>query len=276
MVSGALRASLGRRNYARLARYLWMDARLDVDNDPQTNGERLVQKAFVATISGEAPSCVFDVGANVGTWSRALIEMLSLNQALELHLFEPAPGARKRLGSAFAATRGPSVAILPLALSEEEGEATFNIFDDAAGTNTLVAAEGDAPRETITIQRTTVDAYCRAHAISRIHFLKIDTEGNDLLVLRGARNMLEAGRIDLIQFEYNQRWIAFRAYLKDVFDLVLPLGYSIGKITPLGVEVYPRWHFELESFREGNYLVWRGGHPRGLKALDWWNAAVWR
>lgn len=215
------------------------DARLDVNNDPRTNGERN-------------------------------------EQPIDLHVFEPAPGARQQLERALASVRrrDDMVEISPLALSDAAGEATFNIFDDAAGTNTLVAASGDVPRETITVEKATVDEYCRVRAIDHIHFLKIDTEGNDLRVLRGASGMLERGRIELVQFEYNQRWIAFRAYLKDVFDLVAPLGYSVGKVTPLGIEVYPEWHFELESFREGNYLLWQGPHPRGLKPIEWWNAAA--
>jgi hypothetical protein len=59
--------------------------------------------------------------------------------------------------------------------------------------------------------------------------------------------------------------------LKDAFELLLPLGYKLGKITGKGLEFYPDWHFELESFREGNYLAclpeWSSRFPQ----VKWWN-----
>ena len=86
-------------------------------------------------------------------------------------------------------------------------------------------------------------------------------------VLEGAKGLLERGAIDFLQFEYNHRWILFRNYLKDVFDLVEPLGYRVAKVTPHGLEVYPKWHFELEVFWEGNYLIAKDFAALGLPLL---------
>ena len=67
--------------------------------------------------------------------------------------------------------------------------------------------------------------------------------------------MLQQRNVDVLQFEYNQRWIFDGAFLRDVFNVPTPLGYRIGKVTPYGVKLYERWHWKLETFREGNYLV---------------------
>ncbi len=67
--------------------------------------------------------------------------------------------------------------------------------------------------------------------------------------------MLANHAIRALQFEYNHRWIHAKHFLKEVFDLLSPLGYEIGKITPRGIEFYSEWTAELESFREGNYLA---------------------
>jgi len=83
--------------------------------------------------------------------------------------------------------------------------------------------------------------------------------------------MLEAHRIQVLQFEYNQRWIDSRHYLKDAFELLEPLGYKLGKITPRGIEFYPQWHFELETFREGNYLACLSEHVDLFPQIRWWN-----
>jgi hypothetical protein len=37
--------------------------------------------------------------------------------------------------------------------------------------------------------------------------------------------------------------------------VLAPLGYSLGKLTPRGVEFYPGWDAELETFVEGNYVA---------------------
>lgn len=57
------------------------------------------------------------------------------------------------------------------------------------------------------------------------------------------------------QFQYNHRWIHARAFLLDAFELLTPLGYRLGKLTPFGVEFYPHWDPELETFVEGNYIA---------------------
>ena len=38
---------------------------------------------------------------------------------------------------------------------------------------------------------------------------------------------------------------------------MLPLGYIIGKVTPIGVQFYEEYDVKLETFIEGNYLVCR-------------------
>ena len=91
----------------------------------------------------------------------------------------------------------------------------------------------------------TVDRFSADHGLVAITLLKVDTEGHDLSVLRGASSMLNQGVIGIVQFEYNWRWVASRTFLKDVFDLADSLPrYTVGKVTPKGIEFYDRWHHE--------------------------------
>ena len=83
--------------------------------------------------------------------------------------------------------------------------------------------------------------------------------------------MLHEQAIEVIQFEYNSRWIDSRHFLKDAFDYLRPFEYRIGKITPKGVEFYQSWHPELETFREGNYLACRGEWFKRFTKIKWWN-----
>jgi FkbM family methyltransferase len=57
----------------------------------------------------------------------------------------------------------------------------------------------DIQKESVEI--VTLDAFCQTKAIDTINFLKIDTEGGDLEVLKGAVNMLTGQKVDLVQVE---------------------------------------------------------------------------
>lgn len=268
--------ALGRRTYARVGRFLWMQSRLDVGNDMRTNGEQRLQEAFAVQMARRRDDfVVFDVGANVGTWSVGLFHALNKarisSSRLQLHAFEPAPGALDVLRERLAAAKNlGALHVVPNAVSRESGTAAFAILSAHAGTNSLAPKESDPVQRAIEVQRITLDEYASKNGIDHITFMKVDTEGNDAWVLQGARGLLERGAIELAQFEYNDRWIQFRSYLKDVFDLVLPFGYHVGKVTPRGIETYDRWHPELERFCEGNYLLWKKELPEDLPRVTWW------
>src|SRR5690606_34784044 len=85
--------------------------------------------------------------------------------------------------------------------------------------------------------------------------LKCDTEGHDLAVMRGGIDLLRSERVDIWQFEYNQRWIAAHAFLKDVFDFIDDLPYRIGRVMPSSLELFESWHPELERFYQSNYVL---------------------
>ena len=269
-LADALWATLGRRNFVRLGRFLWMQARLDVVNDPRQNGELLVLRALARRLAGGSDPVVLDVGANLGEWSESFLKLLFAAQGdishrastarPRLHLFEPAPATRALLTRRGLAVRYPKavIEIVPMAVGDRNGTAELAVFDERDGIHTLSPVAGDVPKGLVEVTCTTLDAYCSAHGIDRVDYLKVDTEGNDFNVLRGAEALLREGRVRYLQFEYNHRWIAFRRFLKDAFDLLEPFGYHVGKITGRGIDVYSGWHHELESFREGNYLAWRG------------------
>ncbi|EHR51805.1 methyltransferase, FkbM family [Saccharomonospora marina XMU15] len=262
----------GRRPVIRAARFVLNRARLDHSNHAASNGEYALQKWLLSSeVPSASPITVLDVGANVGKWSNALLEnaaRLCHGTNVDLHAFEPSSYTYEIL------TRNlPShVRVNQLALSSAPGKATLHVIHPGAGTNSLhresIGAEDLSGEEVV--EMATIDDYLREHDIAKVRLLKIDTEGNDLAVLEGAARSLQDGAVDVVQFEYNHRWIASRRFLKDAFDLLTPLGYRIGKLTRHGVEGYPGWHPELETFIEGNYVAARPDVLQQLPRIDWW------
>jgi FkbM family methyltransferase len=259
---------LGRRAVVRAARYVLLRARLDYPNEMTVNGESALQR-WVLGLAPGGEVHVADVGANVGRWSqsmRAAASAASRADDLRLHAFEPDAWAYARLARALD---GTPAALNAMALSDRHGSTPFHVVAPGAGTNSLHPSSA-ATVAAKTVPTGTLDSYAAQSGVSRFGLVKVDTEGHDLTVLRGARTLLTEHRITVIQFEYNHRWVFARAFLRDAFEFLAGLGYLIGKLTPKGVEFYPGWDADLETFVEGNYIACAPATADLLPAVRWW------
>lgn len=222
----------------------------DNDDDMRTNGEMHLLRR---TLPGA--QTVFDVGANVGAWVRAALQV---NSSANYHCFEPSHGAYEAL---VRANLPKNVRANNLGLSDESAEKPLFIFGDCYGINSLYERKGiSAPiLRQESIQLTTLDAYCERHNIGHVNFVKVDVEGHELAVLRGARRMLSEGRIDVIQFEYGGTYIDARVLLKDVWDYVQGVnsGYSFYKLRGNGLHPTPAYQREFETFNYSNWVICR-------------------
>ena len=240
----AIEAVVGRRMLWRISRAAYAHSRRDGLNNFEVNGERELQRLVAASVVGRVP-VVFDVGANLGEWSKSMVD---ISPGARIVAFEPVP----RLAGIISGFLNDVVA---KAASDRIGTTTFTVTGEFTGTSSMGAADGG---EVIEVETTTVEVEAAARGIDHIDLLKIDVEGFDLAVLKGALALLRERRVAVVQFEYNWRWKFNRAYLSDVFDLMEGLPYRLGKVVPGGgVEVYNRWHPELEHFVEGNYALVR-------------------
>ena len=133
------------------------------------------------------PTVIFDVGANVG---QSAIHYLAWFPDADIYCFEPseqnATELRKRLNK--------RARTFELAFGSHPGKASLA----HTGTpDTFRIADGG--EEEVFVD--TIDEFCRNNQIDIIDFLKIDTEGYDLEVLKGAETMLRQGRILAVQVE---------------------------------------------------------------------------
>ena len=264
----------GRRPVVRAARFVLGRARLDFPNDLHTNGESSLQRWVLDMSPTGRDMHVVDVGANIGSWSVAMLtaaQEAGRSADLDLHAFEPSAYTFDRLE---ATLHGTKVNLQRMALSDTAGSSLLHVRAPGAGTNSLHRLPGmppSGPAEEVTTM--TLGSYAERAGLEQLTLVKIDTEGHDLAVLRGARELFASQRISVAQFEYNHRWIYARCYLRDAFELVEPLGYRVGKLTPAGVEFYPSWDPELETFIEGNYVACRQAEAAQLPAVRWWKPA---
>jgi FkbM family methyltransferase len=248
---------VGRRTLWRLGRALYLSARADGPNDQRANGELLIQRQILDAHVRQRPLVIFDVGANVGAWTWSILEEACARgiDDIQVHAFEPAPATFETLTGRIAQHPfSSSVSLVPRAVSAGSGTTEIFVVAKDAGTNSLYRDSVET-QQSVTVEKVSVADYCTANRIRRVDLLKCDTEGHDMEVLKGARELFEGNRIVACQFEYNHRWIYARHYLKDVFDFASDLTYHVGKLTPRGIEIYEEWHPELDRFFEGNYVL---------------------
>jgi FkbM family methyltransferase len=274
-LSGAVRAILGRTNTARLGRFLYGEACLAAGLYPDTLCDRLVQESVCrSAIQAGKPLVLIDVGANIGEWSRSFSQALTAAGITHrIHAIEAFPETYSTLVRNLN-DWGLSEIVIPFqgALSSAPGEHTFYSLGANIGQNSLhpiPGAEGISKTTSVTCYR--LDDLLDSWGIPDVAYLKIDTEGHDLNVLQGTSKWLATGRIPLLQFEYNHRWVVSRYFLRDAFEFLVPFGYRLGRITRLGIEFYEAWHPELETFREGNFLAAQGDAARTFPTIPWWN-----
>lgn len=258
LLAGRLGGFLGRRNIVRIGAFLMRAGMQDMPNQIVASGEILVQNTILNKVTG-AESVIIDCGANIGQWSTQLIlAARKVNQDIRLKLFcfEPSSYTYVKLTAALEEIGNAplSVEVIKKALSNKPGCDSLKIVHDGAGTNSLVGVPG-CYRSEETVVVTTINEFTIENEIWKIDLLKIDAEGHDFDVILGASELLDERRIGVIQFEYNWRWIYGKHFLQEVFEYLGKRNYSIGKITPEGIQFYEHYDIQLESFIEGNYLA---------------------
>lgn len=238
----------------RIGRKLYTWARREVLNGPKSNGEYWLLAQAVNNASG-AKSCFLDIGARLGEWSgqaEALLKRSGLSGSI--HAFEPSAASYAHLCNSF--NFNELIHVHRMALSDQTGLRDFFVVDDLAGVNSFVPVAGTKVEQVNTMR---VDDFLAKKKIDHVLFVKSDTEGHDFNALQGAEELFRQGRVDVWQFEYNHRWLASRAQLKDVFNFIINKPYWLGKLHARGIEVYEDWHPELERFFEANYVLVRQG-----------------
>lgn len=138
---------------------------------------------------------VFDVGANDGRTVLRLQEQLSRPR---IFAFEPVAATFRTL---VARTQHlPNVRAFQLGLGTEAGRSAMYL-NEIDAMNSLSPHWTGASVATETVEISTVDRVMAEHGVAFVHFLKIDTEGYELEVLKGAEEALRASRIGLVQVE---------------------------------------------------------------------------
>jgi FkbM family methyltransferase len=137
-----------------------------------------------------------DCGANIGLYS--LYAAALVGGRGRVLAFEPSPREIARLKENIRLNDFKQIDVFPYALSDTDGTTTFNLADaQKAGQNTLGTSFGYADTacaEQITVPLRRLDDVCAGEKLPNLRLIKIDVEGAELHVLRGAMHTLKTYR----------------------------------------------------------------------------------
>jgi FkbM family methyltransferase len=148
-----------------------------------------------------------DVGAHHG---ETTLGYASHNPALTIYAFEPnLRAAAKLFGLA------PNYVVIPMAVAETDGAAQFHVnsFDQASSLLTMDETarqswKGDEAlneESVLTVPTIRLDTFLNNMRIPRVDFLKVDTQGNDLSVLRSCGKRLRDIRKITLEVDVSPR-----------------------------------------------------------------------
>lgn len=168
---------------------------------------------------------VVDVGANIGLWVMGAAKRAG--ESGKVHAIEPIPDNYSRLVSNLELNGLGSVETAKIAIADRSGRSTmFRPDYDNSGHPTLARREG--VEHPIEVEALTLDEYCSRSGIEKLDFLKVDVEGAELLVFRGAKETLSTERAPAILFEVNEETAArLDSSTADVKALLRDLGYDL-------------------------------------------------
>src|SRR5215831_8820539 len=129
----------------------------------------------------------FDIGANLGYYT--LFASKLVGSEGEVHAFEPAPAQFRHLTLNARINRANNIRLNNLAMAESSGQRELFLSDGwNHGTHSFArVSEGS---RSCRVLCSTIDEYAARAGVARIDVMKMDAEGSELFILKGAKKTL--------------------------------------------------------------------------------------
>ncbi len=207
--------------------------------------------SFIKSFYQNGNIVIFDVGANRGGYTAEVLKRLP---SAQIHSFEPAQKTFEILRENIHSNR---VVLNNCGLSDKESEEILYYNAEASGMASIykrpLEYAGVSFSKSEKVRLDTIDNYCKRNGIEFIHLLKLDVEGHELSVLKGAQKMLEERKIGAIQLEFGGCNIDSRTYFRD-FWFLLHENYTVNRILIDGFYEIKAYEELLEIFGCANYF----------------------
>ena len=156
----------------------------------------------------------FDIGANIGYFS---FLAASVNPQLKIFSFEPLPKNISSIKKNMELNPNAKINLIESCLSDQKGEIEFSIPPEGECGWGRISYKDMFDNNKIVRPVQTIDDFCNTNAIDRVDFIKMDIEGFEFHVLRGASELLSRQNAPNMCIEMND--ICFKDMGIDIMDI---------------------------------------------------------
>lgn len=174
----------------RLSCGAWWISRNDIIGRPVFDGNfENVERDFVKNYLLPGMT-VLDIGAHHGLYT--VIAACQVGLKGHVYAFEPSPREQKILRQNIRLNRFKNVTVEGLALGSSEAQGSLYLVEGAeTACNSLRPPRVEGGTSAIPVHVTRLDDWIDAHKIERVDFVKLDVEGGEMEVLKGADRFLD-------------------------------------------------------------------------------------
>ena len=202
----------------------------------------------------------FDVGAHIGEY--VIVGATTVAPNGEVHAFEPDERNFNLLQNNVKMNNLSNVVLNFTAVYEEN--TTLELIQTQEPSTSHIASNSLIETGSFqTVKAITLDSYKNNKGIDRVDVLKIDVEGAELFVLRGAETLLDKpkGKAPIVIFEYSQaNCQRFGYHPDDIIKFLKSKGYTIwvlkekGTLERLSSALLPgpKHHINLVAIKNTN------------------------
>ena len=189
-----------------------------------------------------AGATLIDVGANIGYYSLKAAPLVGA--AGHVIAIEPNPEALQKMRVNLAASAADNVVtVAPVACSDTESTLDLYVAPDA-NTGETSLSKGNASQEgaithTYKVRARPLDDIVRESGVTRVDAIKIDVEGAEYLVLKGARQTLDRFHPMLLVEVADDGLRRMGSSAAQIRELLRAHGYREGRHDCLNVEFLP-------------------------------------
>lgn len=213
---------------------------------------------FITKVLGPkiGPRICLDIGANIGVYS----ELLLRHTSAAVWSFEPLPACQDRL-ERMASTHPGRMHVARSAVGDNVGTADLHYGHPTTSHASLSGAVnaidyvGMGNTKTLQVDVVTLDSLAASQSLGEVDFIKIDVEGYELEVIRGAGEAIRQWRPAAIQMEWNLHQLIRKHTLYEIAGL-LP-GYRPYQLLPRGMRQVDASRPESNTYCYSNFVFMR-------------------
>ena len=215
--------------------------------------EPSITRCFLKNVTLEENDIMLDIGANIG-WYAMLFDRYS-PASVSIYAFEPDPLNYGLLAVNAHRNNARKVTCIPKALSDREETKTLYLYPHKnRGRHSLLPLHSG---ERVEVATTTVDNFVRDAQLDpqRVKFAKVDVEGYEYFVLRGAQKLLSS--LPMLHTEYSP-WMMEKGGIapRQLIDLVMSYGFEPFVIDAQG-ELQATSGEQLRAQQVGVNILWK-------------------